>query len=117
MSARAQPVQMESAALPCTECKGEGTKTIRALDCNHGGSCCPCDTGEVPCDRCEGSKVEPCDHCGEPSTRRDWMTDQPICADCGTGEDDEPGDDYLLGCEYDRPAEYREQMESARALK
>lgn len=96
----------------CRECKGLGTVAVR---CECGCRGVLDGFAEETCPRCEGSRVEPCDHCGEPSTGCDWLTKQPVCSDCARPE--EPGDGYLLGCEYDRPAEYRMQMEEARRLK
>lgn len=79
----AQAVQMESGPRPCIECCGKGTTVIRG--CSHQGNC-PCGADEaVPCPRCEGSKVEPCDHCGEPSAIRYLGAD--LCNPCAPAED------------------------------
>ncbi len=80
---RQQAVQMESrrAALPCGECRGTGTVTEQESTCNHGGTSCPCDIAALPCPRCEGSKVEPCTVCAEPSALI-GHDGEDYCIDC-----------------------------------
>lgn len=95
---------MESALAPrpCTDCDGEKVIAVRAETCNHAGCACPCGWGEEICARCEGSGVEPCTGCGEPSTIRylgeDW------CDGCAPAE--EHRFDSCSLCE--RPIDVRE---------
>lgn len=81
----------------CVKCKGTGTVAVRALDCTHSQPC-PCDHGAAVCPRCEGSKVEPCESCGEPSSHLryagDYVPTQPYCDEC---DQEEPRGDHPLG--------------------
>lgn len=97
----------------CTECVGKGYVLVA----------CPCCRGQLDgyaeetCARCEGSKVEPCDHCGEPSTHLayngDYKPTQPVCDGC---EPEEPrGDHPLGGMGYG--IDYGSALEAARRLK
>lgn len=94
---------MESSARPCEECNGEKTIALRPESCNHAGCACPCGWKEVDCPRCDGSGVEGCTSCGEPSTIRylgeDW------CEDCAPAEDMR-----FSACSIcERPIDVREQ--------
>lgn len=52
-------------ARACVDCGGSGETIVRG--CSHQGNC-PCGEDKAfPCPRCEGSKVEGCAFCGEPS--------------------------------------------------
>lgn len=100
----------------CVACDGDGHVTVLDPSCPHGGCACPCETAELPCSRCEGSGVEPCDECGEPSIGVDWISKKPACADCIRREDDEPRGDHPLGgmgYGYD----FAPALRAARALK
>jgi hypothetical protein len=67
----------------CTECRGKGETVLRG--CEHQGNC-PCGEDRAfPCPRCEGSKVEPCDSCGEPSVDR--YQGEDLCAGCLPSEE------------------------------
>lgn len=66
----------------CLECAGAKTVTVASLDREYGR---PCDTREEPCDRCEGSGVEACTVCGEPSTMRYLAED--YCDACAPSEE------------------------------
>lgn len=99
----------------CTECKGDGGQEI---------SWCPksCPNSRTPmgcvheiaswekCSRCEGSKVEPCDFCGEPSTHRRAYTGQPSCDECARPVEDGPLGGMGFGIDYSG------QQEAARLL-
>lgn len=95
-----QTTQMESAARPCTECEGRGVIVHR--DCPHQGNC-PCGRyHEATCARCEGSKVEPCGMCGEPSVTR--YLGEDLCAECTP-----PEECRFSGCAIcERPIDIRE---------
>lgn len=73
-------------AWPCIECGGRGDVSVRPDDCDHAGLNCPCDSADEQCARCGGTRVEPCDHCGEPSAGRDAVTEQPVCEKCDRRE-------------------------------
>lgn len=72
---------MESGARPCVECKG-GKEVTLGPACPRGCGCRGkvCGVAVADCSRCEGSGVEPCDSCGEPSVDRYLSSD--LCADC-----------------------------------
>lgn len=65
---------------PCTRC--DGTGSVEVLPRNAK----PWDSNDVECPRCEGSLVEPCDHCGEPSVDR-YLGDD-LCAACLPSEEE-----------------------------
>lgn len=100
MKTAAQSTQMESGARPCTRCDGTGSVEVRT-GCTHGGQNCPCGH-DVECPRCEGSLVEPCDSCGDPSVTR-YLRDD-LCAACAPSE--ERRFDSCSICE--RPIDVRE---------
>lgn len=108
-----QTTQMESGALPCRRCQGDGLVYVQSPACPHTGNC-PCGSVELECPKCEGSGVAGCDHCGEPASRLVPYTRQPICAECHERMYESEGDS---SGSWDRAAEYAEQMASARRLK
>lgn len=80
-----QAVQIESGARPCTECGGKGDVPMGpACDgCGCGGRLHGVDV--APCPHCEGSKVEPCTMCGDPSVDR--YLGEDLCDDCLPSEE------------------------------
>lgn len=86
---------------PCVECRGEKAVAVRPTSCTHTGSC-PCGMGEEPCPRCEGSGVEACTVCGEPSAIRYLAED--LCEACAPAEEMRFSDCSIC----DRPIDVRE---------
>lgn len=102
------PVQIESAGSAlqpkaCVECNGEREVTLGpacSAGCGCGGRVCG--VAVDACPRCEGSGVEPCDSCGEPSAIR--YLAQDLCTDCAPDEDQR-----FSGCSIcDAPIDVRE---------
>lgn len=78
---------MESCArgqnpLACKECEGEQTVGLTSEGCHHGGTNCPCGVESVPCPRCEGSGIEPCDWCADRSAVVVSPSRDLLCAPC-----------------------------------
>lgn len=85
MESGAAPTPSPLAPRACVECAGNGTVVRLPATCHHGGQNCPCGIEEPKCPRCEGSGIEPCDSCGEPSTMRYLAAD--LCDACAPAEE------------------------------
>lgn len=82
--------QMESGARPCIECNGSGgeERTVCPHDCYGSRTpegCFHAVSRWEKCSRCEGSKVEACELCGEPATLRYLRED--LCDACAPAEE------------------------------
>lgn len=107
-------LQMESGAPACPECHGRGEVVMGAVcDCGCNGRLCGYETARCP--ECEGSRVDSCDHCGEPATRTDELTDQPVCPNCHAHQDEPRGSHPMGG--MGRQTDYSEALAEGRALK